>query len=146
MVAEGIRSDAAQDIQEWARRTYAGRLTRSHFPCRILPTETKVKRHSSMNLQQNVRGLWQVLNRNVHKEACDHVLSDVWYGALSNGMLWKLPPENKLLGVIMSSEFSSPDEKLTLVTMCKLFLFYLWTVIFLYESQDLHPWHPLTSD
>jgi hypothetical protein len=71
------------------------------------------------------------------------LLLSVMWG--SRRVFWKLLFENKLLWSILSNEFSSSDEKLTVFTVYKLFYLYLWTVILLYRPQDLQSWHPLTS-
>jgi hypothetical protein len=69
--------------------------------------------------------------------------SDV--GAFFRGVFWKLPFKNKLLEVILPSKISSSYKKLTVFTVHKLFYLYLWTVILLYQHQDLQPWQPLTT-
>jgi hypothetical protein len=47
MAAEGLPSDAEQNIQEWGRSTSASRLTiRDNFPYGIAATQTKVKGQS----------------------------------------------------------------------------------------------------
>jgi hypothetical protein len=67
MAAEGLLSDAGQDIQEQARSISACRLTRRcHFFCAEYQ-QHKNERITSMNMQ-NIYRYWQTLNKRSHKE------------------------------------------------------------------------------
>jgi hypothetical protein len=69
MAAEGLLSEAGQDIQEQARSISACRLTkRDHF---FFAQDTgninKYERITSINMQ-NIYRYWQTLNKRSHKE------------------------------------------------------------------------------